>query len=1553
MENLFTLTKTAASVKNIIIEFKLQDEPLLKLFVNTFNNSPYLNWQDVREWIKNSNFNHKDASGLRAYIEKELVPLVEEKAAPNSIQAFIGIGCDWDRSTVWAEENSERIKKELSKSNFIFDLDIDKEAEILLNDPDPEVQKAISFYPHDKKKAALQLITLFNSKKADIFNVWIANTSRYPAEFRFLLLLPIFDFSPNTKKTPTLDFWEEVVQTIFDSYTDNPEQSSKMLKVYKKTFDKVIKEKYHYVDFQKGVASGRWLFIPSKTKSDSSPEKYGTFEDNVSLLMHYGNLNGWCVGQEGTATNYLSSGDFFLYLDDSERARVAIRFSGKNIVELRGESNQDDRLIPYWRETVTLVKSQDWESTASNSSVYSTLESIYKISTLIESGGREEAVEEILKNLDLFTSLTREIKDATKDEIENRVAVKVLENPTEILYQEYSKRNQRDRFPPEEILIMPKVKAALMSMVNRSTPSDKIKIFYRYAESNPAWRNNDIPETLKEVKEAWKDNYMQSWMDLLLKHGQFLVTQAGEALYCPDALFKELKEKKLLDKCIDTYINENNPNMSTEGLERFWRNIPSKCKTQKRQKLINEIKNRQREKLWLNQMKITKGMYDPYLDESIPQDLLGEESIQQELIKIINNIGYLWEIEKHIRYEQLRTFNNYPNIKKVFTEKEIFLWCDVIKNAALRHTGRPASNAVVHSPVFAKTIVDVLSGKYGQEKQSIMSVDISNDSDIATWCNDPIFLKGINPAASNAVKKTIHGRMEEAPNKADALYQVKQALRSPVHTLLKLKPYLQSLLYKASMDFIEEELPNPQFAQYWAVSEYVPESILNNKQIRESILKSASEFLENASTGQTSLGEFGIDETIVKLFASVPEMTNDPRIQEYTTKLTMKKALFALKDTDDMLELATEIEPIFLNNPEYYNTILEKIATYIDYASEPYQLDSLKENETLNKILKQNPKLYGQYIVALRTFEEDYQAGLKYEEGRRQRRSQQDGFWETFATKTVDYLTNYSANLSGAIVNHVRFLDDCDDAVVDKIMKSRIKRPLLVNAVVEEINSMFYTTDISDSYSEKLFDRSREIRSAFTKNTERILKRISTTISENYYGYNYAETVIKDFLVNLPKKIINIPRIKKIAQKTLILFFRNYLEAYGVNLWNLEPELDRYIRGGDDREKEIYDTFNQIVLSDPEITKTISGRIQEHISTRNVFEIDELPDRFKTKKVRNQIKKKMLESLQYSVERFEDGRGIEGFMHNVDLSDPNSIPKFVKVDPKAQETLAKFISAQIMDGQLIAVSQLTKQILEDDRLRSYIVSGYKKILKDSLNPNTFMTSMGIVNHMRRKKRPRFVNKFVNDTLKTLIQNLPVGEKTQFISELGYGMANNAENRFFKGKGKEEFLGDEWQKAWYTYLISTPALFPRSPKSIQEYIMSDEERKEKYINALSNSLTFMQLSYFQTMPGILKHPKIHDKIQRELVPVLAEEIRTGYARFPSINISMLADFPDIANALVERLLNDHNYTLLISQWNNLPPLVKSDPRIQGIVRQFSETRAHNWYSIIKVASLIRN
>ena len=275
--------KTSAP-KQRINQFKIED-PYLKFFI--FQHENLIDWEKVKsiDDVNNQIYNLRDQ--------------LEQKIDPQS------------------EDN-----------NYIKDIDMEKY--FRNNQQHPDIQRTKQIYQQDPQKAKQMMIDHINEEKENVFNEWwnymVEENDLYvnnPA-FSYRVLERIINSSTEDRQQAPVGLNHLALSNLFDELKTNKQVN--ILKFYQQNLSNVESE-----GMETSVYSSQngWLRIPSKSNDLEN------FESNIEKLKNFSKPNGWCTGGDSVANDYLSKGDFWLYLD-SGKAKVAIRFERNEIREIQG-----------------------------------------------------------------------------------------------------------------------------------------------------------------------------------------------------------------------------------------------------------------------------------------------------------------------------------------------------------------------------------------------------------------------------------------------------------------------------------------------------------------------------------------------------------------------------------------------------------------------------------------------------------------------------------------------------------------------------------------------------------------------------------------------------------------------------------------------------------------------------------------------------------------------------------------------------------------------------------------------------------------------------------------------------------------------------------------------------------------------------------------------------------------------------------------------------------------------------------------------------------------
>jgi hypothetical protein len=291
----------------------------------------------------------------------------------------------------------QKIDANSPNNNYMKDIDLLRDFE--RNMGDPQVQQAARIYRNDPEGSKKIVLDAINDNKRNSFYEWweyMTNENDvYSANgaFLYLMLKPIFDSSPETKRVGPLSSNPMAIASVYESIENGATQIN-LLKAYKKSLGEV--DTMALKSTKSGEKEG-WLRIPSKINDQKG------FEENVKRLKNLSIPRGWCTGT-GMARTYLSTGDFWLYIEGSE-ARVAIRFDGNMIAEIQG--HQNTRPFEYWEEITQLVSEHGFDTENRH---YRELLEAKEINERLDNDPSyvEEFKDEFMKDSNLFNMLSKE-----------------------------------------------------------------------------------------------------------------------------------------------------------------------------------------------------------------------------------------------------------------------------------------------------------------------------------------------------------------------------------------------------------------------------------------------------------------------------------------------------------------------------------------------------------------------------------------------------------------------------------------------------------------------------------------------------------------------------------------------------------------------------------------------------------------------------------------------------------------------------------------------------------------------------------------------------------------------------------------------------------------------------------------------------------------------------------------------------------------------------------------------------------------------------------------
>ena len=309
------------SAKQKIQQYKINDPHLINFLYR---------YESLVEWGK-----VKSVDDLNAYISDVLIQKLDDQTDYSKI-------------------------KEVKKTLFTTKVNWERELNILKNlseQGDQQAQQALSLYESDPDDAKRQILKDSNSNKKQIFDSWkdyILNhdfLDKHPA-FQYTILNNIFKTTDNSTTVAPPPINQNVVSRIFDKIKENPKNNSKLAD----TYNQEIVNASNLQKIKSG--NGEWIKIPSQYNDPDN------FEDNVEELMSLACNTNWCIAGRSYAENYLYSGDFYIYFEESEGekiGRAAIRMEGDSISEIRGTLENQQIDDKYVENVLDLVEKERLE----------------------------------------------------------------------------------------------------------------------------------------------------------------------------------------------------------------------------------------------------------------------------------------------------------------------------------------------------------------------------------------------------------------------------------------------------------------------------------------------------------------------------------------------------------------------------------------------------------------------------------------------------------------------------------------------------------------------------------------------------------------------------------------------------------------------------------------------------------------------------------------------------------------------------------------------------------------------------------------------------------------------------------------------------------------------------------------------------------------------------------------------------------------------------------------------------------------------------------------
>jgi len=163
------------------------------------------------------------------------------------------------------------------------------------------------------------------------FNFVMDKNNKYSNTQRLTILSAITkDLKPNSDTIPQI-LNKEVLENTINEVEEVLKTDSKQNFDFNKIYKHRLRIDFIKSDIQNTIATG-WVVIPSQ-KNDAQ-----NFEQNVEKLKTLSHKT-WCT-KNADAKNYLSQGDFHIYLENNE-PKIGIRFIGDKVEEIQSEKNND------------------------------------------------------------------------------------------------------------------------------------------------------------------------------------------------------------------------------------------------------------------------------------------------------------------------------------------------------------------------------------------------------------------------------------------------------------------------------------------------------------------------------------------------------------------------------------------------------------------------------------------------------------------------------------------------------------------------------------------------------------------------------------------------------------------------------------------------------------------------------------------------------------------------------------------------------------------------------------------------------------------------------------------------------------------------------------------------------------------------------------------------------------------------------------------------------------------------------------------------------------
>lgn len=555
-----------AAPKDKILQYGIKD-PFIKFLV--FQNENLIPWNQMptaKDFKKQNQQPQADVL-INQFISQSLLP---------SLYSKIDI-------------NSEKPEE----THYLKDINLEQEFQNNINDP--QVQQAYSIYKTDPEEAKARILENINEEKQDTFAQWwdyiVDQYKEYPA-FAYLMLKPVIDSSNASKHTPPPPLNANAVAAVFDKIKDGSQGINTL-----KEFTTEVAKTSNVVE---GTFSDGWIHIPSQKLSESNPQKYGEWEENLKRLRTYGQAGQWCVGQDSWSRRYLSQGSFYIYTTDG-KPRVAIRTEGdRSVAEIRGKSNNSENLYPYWEDVENFLKGTNLSY--KDNYQYKEIEEIAKLNKSVTADpqkGIAYITSEIEKDPSVYNKLSKQnreipqIKSFTiekwkrfilsspedysnmppdlKEEISQIVFPQVLKYYIDTYKKEEDKgvRNHdwRYRYMPDEVKaslpkeIIEDVKQKWISDINSDIkqssrcPIEILEDPEVKAITTEKWlqKAQDKPWIIKDCPETIKDNFPQEFIEQFKNN---VITQLITELNDINNNPKQYNPEEIVDMYQETFEQE-------------------------------------------------------------------------------------------------------------------------------------------------------------------------------------------------------------------------------------------------------------------------------------------------------------------------------------------------------------------------------------------------------------------------------------------------------------------------------------------------------------------------------------------------------------------------------------------------------------------------------------------------------------------------------------------------------------------------------------------------------------------------------------------------------------------------------------------------------------------------------------------------------------------------------------------------------------------------------------------------------------------------------------